>query len=72
MKHSCSIWLKNQNNLTRVEQAPFKRLKDVHLKTPRAYHLRVNFQEMYWQPPRLAEAYLEKWYSWATIVDSNR
>lgn len=38
----------------------------MNLKTARAYHLKLNFQEMYRQPPELAETYLKKWYFWAT------
>jgi len=43
LKRRRYIWLKNQDNLTRKEQAAFERLKDVNLKTARAYHLKLNF-----------------------------
>lgn len=66
LKKSRYIWIKNQKNLTQKEQAKFECLKDLNLKTARAYHLKLNFQEMYQQPPELAEAYLKKWYFWAT------
>jgi transposase len=36
-----------------------------NLKTSRAYHMRLNFQEFFKQPPHLAEAFLKKWCFWA-------
>jgi hypothetical protein len=42
-----------------MEQAACERLKEVNLKTARAYRLKLNFQEMYRQPPRLAETIWE-------------
>ena len=38
----------------------------VNLKTMRAYQIRLNFQELWLQPPEQAEAFLNKWYFWAT------
>jgi len=38
----------------------------LNLKTARAYHIRLNFQEFWQQPPEQAEAFLKKWYFWAT------
>ena len=68
LKGSRYIWLKNQQNLKasqteRLEQLTIKRL---NLKTSRAYHIRLNFQELYQQPAEAAEAFLKKWYFWAT------
>ena len=37
-----------------------------HLKTSRAYHNKLNSQELFKQPVEYAEIYLEKWYFWAT------
>jgi transposase len=54
LKRSRYIWLKNKDNLTLKEQAKFESLKEVNLKTARAYHLKLNFQEMYQQPPELS------------------
>jgi transposase len=36
------------------------------MKTARAFHLRLVFQDFYRQPKRLAEAFLEKWCRWAS------
>jgi transposase len=41
-------------------------LAAANLKTGRAYRIRLAFQELYLQPPADAEAFLKKWYRWAT------
>ena len=51
------------NPLTRLN--PFSH-RGVNLKTMRAYHIRLNFQELWNQTLENAEAFLEKWYFWAT------
>lgn len=68
LKYSRYIWLKNPQNLKasqsrRLEELDIKRL---NLKTARAYHIRLNFQELWQQPPEQAEAFLRRWYFWAT------
>ena len=62
------IWLKNPNNLTagQKDQLATFDLKRGHLKTAKAYQMRLAFQDLYNQPLELAEAYLKKWYFWAT------
>jgi transposase len=62
------IWLKNPANVTLSQ---FNTLKDlilskINLKTSRAFQIKLNFQELFEQPRHLAEAYLKKWYFWAT------
>src|SRR5208282_744094 len=48
-------------------QAPLTdNLSASNLKTGRAYRIRLAFQELYLQPARNAEAFLKKWYWWAT------
>ena len=42
------------------------KLKDLNLKTSRAYHIRLNFQQLFDQAVEQSEAYLKKWYFWAT------
>ena len=62
------IWLKNPANLTSKQKdtlAVFD-LPRCHLKTARAYQIRLAFQDLYNQPPDEAKAYLDKWYFWAT------
>ena len=41
-------------------------IKKLNLKTSRAYHIKLNFQEFYNQTARTAETFLKKWYFWAT------
>jgi len=62
------IWLKNQPNLKGPQMDLLEQLtiKKLNLKTSRAYHIKLNFQELYQQPVEFAETYLKKWYFWAT------
>ena len=41
-------------------------MKKRHLKTARAYQIKLAFQEFWEQPPAQAEHFLKKWYFWAT------
>jgi transposase len=41
-------------------------VKKLNLKTCRAYHIRLNFQDFFTQPTECAEPFLKKWYFWAT------
>jgi transposase len=41
-------------------------LRKTQLKTARAFHLKLVFQDFYHQPHQKAEAYLKKWCSWAS------
>jgi transposase len=68
LKGSRYVWLKNQKNLKESQVALLEQLsvKKLNLKTSRAYHIRLNFQELYEQPAEAAEAFLKKWYFWAT------
>lgn len=47
LKRNRYIWLKNPSNLTTSQRATIDRLKERNLKTVRAYHLRLNFQEFW-------------------------
>jgi len=68
LKNTRYIFLKNPENLTLKQADRLKdlKLKDFHLKTVRAYHIRLSFQELWNQTLDQAEAYLKKWYYWAT------
>ncbi len=61
-------WLKNPGNLKANQSERLKELTlpKLNLKTSRAYHLKLNFQELFSQTAEYAEAYLKKWYFWAT------
>ena len=62
------IWLKNPQNLTKkqADKLDSLTLKKLNLKTSRAYHIKLNFQEVFNQPYDSAECLLKKWYFWAT------
>lgn len=62
------LWLKNPKNLTQKQLQLLEKikLKKQNLKTVRAYHIRLNFQEFWRQPADQSEAFLKKWYFWAT------
>ena len=68
LKKSRYLWLRNQNNLkaSQRERLAELSLPKMNLKTARAYRIRLAFQEFFEQPPALAEAFLRKWYFWAT------
>jgi transposase len=61
------IWLRNPANLSERQQATLDSLPTRHLKTARAYQIRLAFQDLYDQPsPETAAGFLKKWYFWAT------
>ncbi|GAB6147324.1 ISL3-like element ISMac21 family transposase [Desulfocicer niacini] len=68
LKKTRYIWLKNPDKLKKDQSKQFEELKipKLNLKTARAYHIKLNFQEFWTQTPENAEAFLKKWYFWAT------
>jgi transposase len=72
------IWLRNPNNLSERQRTTLESLPTRHLKTARAYQIRLAFQELYDQPSEAAASYLKKWYFWAThsrlepVIDAAR
>jgi transposase len=60
------IWLRNPVSLSEQQRATLDRLPTRHLKTARAYRIRLAFQELYEQPSAVAASYLKRWYFWAT------
>jgi len=68
LKGTRYLWLKNPENLkaNQTETLEALAIKKLNLKTSRAYHIRMNFQEFWNQPVHAAEAFLKKWYFWAT------
>ena len=66
LKRSRYLWLRNENNLTAGQSAQLGSLSQTNLKTARAYHLRLAFQDIYKERSRAwAEIFFDKWYSWA-------
>ena len=67
LKKTRYIWLKNQSNLTKSQHDALGGLSILNLKTARAYQIRLTFQDFYAESSReTAEAFLKKWYFWAT------
>ena len=61
------IWLKNQTNLKseQIKTLEELQIKKLNLKTGRAYHIRLNFQEFFEQRVEAAEPFLKRWHFWA-------
>jgi transposase len=68
LKRSRYVWLKNPASLRRAEADLLEQLtpKKLALKTSRAYHIKLAFQEFWTLTPSAAETFLQKWYFWAT------
>ncbi|MGH8524700.1 MAG: ISL3 family transposase [Gammaproteobacteria bacterium] len=67
LKGTRYLWLKNPLQITRKQMDQYDRLwlPGLHLKTVRAYHIRLAFQDLWTQPRLEAETFLKKWYAWA-------
>jgi transposase len=79
LKRTRYAWLKNETNLSTGQRETIDSLARSNLKTARAYQIRLTFQAFYQQPSRQdAEAFLKKWYFWAThsrlqpVIDAAR
>jgi transposase len=61
------IWLRNPANLSDRQKATLEALPTRHLKTARAYQIRLAFPDLSDQPTAAAGAgFLKRWYFWAT------
>ena len=62
------VWLKNPEHLrqSQQEQLAASTLPKLNLKTARAWHIKMNFQELFQQKPEDAQAFLKGWSFWAT------
>jgi transposase len=61
------LWLRNPDNLSERQRDALDSLPTRHLKTARAYRIRLAFQELYEQDtPEQAVLFLKRWYFWAT------
>ena len=66
LKRSRYLWLKNERNLSAEQSAQLGSLSQTNLKTARAYHLRLAFQDIYKERSReWAAFFFDKWHSWA-------
>lgn len=60
------IWLRNPDTLSERQRSTLEALPTRHLKTARAYQIRLAFQDLYEQPSDEAAGYIKTWYFWAT------
>ncbi len=60
------LWLHNRSRLRAGQARQLDSLLHQHLKTGRAYELRMQLQEFFDQPEEVQEPYLEKWFWRAT------
>ncbi len=65
LKKSRYLWLKNERNLTKKQQEQLAALSKSHLKTAKAYQLRMAFQDFWTCSQRVASVYLKIWCNWA-------
>jgi transposase len=67
LKRTRYIWLKNPENLTEKQRKDLGSLKDMRLKTSKAYEIKLSLRD-FWElrDPVMAQLYLKKWYFWAT------
>lgn len=67
LKGSRYVWVKNPENLTRKQIAKSDELHvpSLNLKTVRAYHMRLNFQDLWALRGKAAERFLKQWCRWA-------
>jgi transposase len=67
LKKTRFIWLKNPKNLTESQEEKLSCLQKLDLKTARAYHIKLALAR-FWdiRDPDEAQAYLKRWYFWAT------
>jgi transposase len=66
LKRSRYLWLRNEPSLSAESRANLQALTRLHLKTTRAYQIRLAFQEVYQQPTAAWGAlFLDRWYGWA-------
>jgi transposase len=68
LKATRHLWLRNPASLSSSQAERLEALNPSrsHLKTARAYRIRLAFQELYTQPAQAAESYLKRWYFWTT------
>jgi transposase len=66
LKRSRYLWLRNEPSLAAESRRQLEALTRMHLKTARAYQLRLAFQEIYSQPTwEWGALFLDRWYQWA-------
>ena len=65
LKKTRYLWLRNVRDLTKEQQERLATLSGSHLKTAKAYQLKVTFQEFWESSRRIAPLHLRIWCAWA-------
>jgi transposase len=66
LKRSRYLWLRNEPALSAESRNQLAALTRLHLKTARAWQMRLAFQEIYKQPTwEWGALFLDRWYGWA-------
>ena len=67
LKRTRYVWLKNHENLTINQNEMLEPLRDLRLKTIRAYNIKLALRDFWgYKYRKSAESYLKRWYYWAT------
>lgn len=65
LKKTKYLWLRNVENLPKHHQENLMKLKDLNLKTGKAYRLKLALQDFWQVSMLLADLYLDEWIGWA-------
>jgi transposase len=65
VKRGRYLWLANPENLSSRQRSSLDQLAAEHVRTARAYRIKLAFQELFRCAPEDAEDYLRRWYAWA-------
>lgn len=65
LKKTRYLWLKNKGNLKESQREKLSKLRDMDLKTGRAYRLKLSIQRLWQKNTMFAPIYFEWWYEWA-------
>jgi transposase len=67
LKGTRYLWIRNPENLSDRQRTVLDALPHQHLKTARAWRIKLAFQDLYdMETPEQAAAHLKRWYHWAT------
>jgi transposase len=65
LKKTRYLWLKNQEKLNQNQREKMLKLKEMNLKTARAYRIKISIQELWKKSKIFSEFYFKSWYEWA-------
>lgn len=65
LKKTRYLWLKNENKLKDHQKEKMVKLKDMNLRTGKAYLLKLALQDLWTMPTLLADVYLNEWIQWS-------